>query len=255
VNVQGVGNQFDSSTPFTAGYQIIPNFYTDFTQGVATLPNAKFALVTPAKGSTIVLTDSAQIVTFNWMPTVDLDGDALAYAWAPIGRSPVSTGTDTTIGRTAAQLLPYFTTSDTLTLRWRVAARENKTGGLTVYSLDTSEVILVRNIVSDVEGYEAVPTEFALDQNYPNPFNPTTTIRVALPNAAFVTLKVYNMLGQEVATLLEGESNAGYVTTVWNGRDRYGISVASGMYIYRVVARPVGGGEEFVTQKKMMMLK
>ena len=256
VNFQGVAQQFDNSAPYSTGYQISPRFYSDFTQGVSTTPNQKFALVSPAKGSTIVLTDSAQIVTFNWMRSVDLDGDSLNYVWSPISKTPVPSGADTTINRTAAQLLTYFTTSDTIIVRWRVGAREMKTGGVTVYSLDTNSVTLVRDrALLDVDGYEAIPMEFALDQNYPNPFNPTTTIRVALPSAAFVTLKVYNMLGQEVATLVEGESNAGYVTTVWNGRDEYGISVASGVYIYRVVARPVGGGEEFVTQKKMMMLK
>jgi len=255
VNMMGIVQQFDNSAPYSSGYQVSPRFYADFTQGVATTPNPKFALVSPAKGSTITLTDSAQIVTFGWSPAVDLDGDSLTYAWSPIGGSIVSASFDTTLNRTAKQLLSFFTTSDTVTLKWRVGAHENKTGGATVYSLDTSNVILIKNIISGVGDYTPMPTEFALDQNYPNPFNPTTTIRVSLPQAAVVTLKVYNLLGQEVASLLEGEKNAGYVTTIWNGRDQYGNAVASGMYIYRMVARPVAGGEEFVTQKKMMMLK
>ena len=255
VDVVGNGSQFDSSVPYNSGYQIIPNMYTDFTQGVATTPNPRFTLVSPADGSTITLDDSAQVVTFNWNPAIDLDGDPIAYGWAPIGGSLVA-APDTTLDRTGVQLLSFFGAADTVVLKWRVAARENKTGGATVYSLDTMSVTLIKgNIISDVEGYAALPTEFSLDQNYPNPFNPTTTIRVALPQAAFVSLKVYNMLGQEVATLMEGEKNAGYVSTVWNGRDQYGSAVASGVYIYRVVARPVSGGEDFVMQKKMMMLK
>jgi hypothetical protein len=255
VDFQGIVQQFDGSAPYSTGYQISPRFYSDFAQGVSTSPNPKFALVSPTDGSTITLDDSAQVVTFNWNPAIDLDGDPITYAWAPIGGSLVAAA-DTTLDRTGVQLLAFFGTADTVDLMWRVAARENKTGGVTVYSVDTLTVTLIKgNIVSDVEGYAALPEAFALDQNYPNPFNPTTTIRVALPNAAFVTLKVYNMLGQEVATLVEGEKSAGYVTTVWNGRDQYGSAVASGVYIYRVVAQPVGGGEDFVTQKKMMMLK
>jgi hypothetical protein len=94
-----------------------------------------------------------------------------------------------------------------------------------------------------------VPVEFALDQNYPNPFNPTTTIRFALPNDSKVSMKIYDVLGREVRTLINGDVAAGTNAIEWNGKNNFGTSVASGMYIYRIEAG------SFVATKKMMLLK
>lgn len=101
----------------------------------------------------------------------------------------------------------------------------------------------------------AIPMAFTLEQNYPNPFNPTTTIKYALPRESFVTLKVYNVLGQEVARLVNEDQRAGYITVTWDGRNNVGSLVSSGMYFYRIEARPTGGGEVFTQVKKMLMLK
>ncbi|MFZ4620294.1 MAG: choice-of-anchor D domain-containing protein [Bacteroidota bacterium] len=94
---------------------------------------------------------------------------------------------------------------------------------------------------------ELFPKEYTLQQNYPNPFNPATTIRYGLPKNSSVTIKVYNILGQVVETLVEGEQNAGWQSVQWNAH------VSSGMYIYRIEA--VNGKERFVQVKKMMLLK
>lgn len=99
-----------------------------------------------------------------------------------------------------------------------------------------------------------IPASYALLQNYPNPFNPSTTIQYALPEEAFVTLKVYNMLGQEVAQLQDEQQNAGYHTVVWNGRNTSGAQVASGVYFYRIEAKPTSG-KQFTNLKKMILLK
>jgi flagellar hook assembly protein FlgD len=92
-------------------------------------------------------------------------------------------------------------------------------------------------------------------QNYPNPFNPTTTLRYALPKDARLTLSIYNILGQRVATLKDNVENVGYYDVVWNGRNDFGSQVASGIYFYRIEARPLDGSETFVSVKKMLMLK
>ena len=84
----------------------------------------------------------------------------------------------------------------------------------------------------------ACPVVFALDQNYPNPFNPTTTIRYGLPMQAAVSLKIYDVLGREVMTLLEETQGAGVQSVVWNGWNSLGAQVSSGMYFYRLEARP-----------------
>lgn len=94
-----------------------------------------------------------------------------------------------------------------------------------------------------------LPTEYALEQNYPNPFNPSTNINFALPKAGNVIVSVYNVLGQEVTTLVNGELPAGSHTVVWDGRNGSGTVVSSGIYFYKIAAG------DFNQTKKMMMLK
>ncbi len=94
-----------------------------------------------------------------------------------------------------------------------------------------------------------VPAEFGLAQNYPNPFNPVTTIRYQLPKAGHVSLKVYNIYGQLVRTLVDDQVHAGYHTVQWNGRDEFGQAVSSGVYYYRLVAGT------FVETRKMALLR
>ena len=100
-----------------------------------------------------------------------------------------------------------------------------------------------------LEPIAEIPTEFGLDQNYPNPFNPTTTIKYALKENVQVTLKVYNMLGQEVRTLVNGWQEAGYKQVVWDGLNNNGSPVASGIYIYQIQAG------DFVKAYKMILMK
>jgi hypothetical protein len=103
--------------------------------------------------------------------------------------------------------------------------------------------------VTAVEEPTIIPEKFEVSQNYPNPFNPSTVISYSLPTAEFVTIKVYNMLGQEIATLLNKDVNAGVYNITWNGVDNSGSKVSTGTYIFRVVA-----GDNVVS-KKMILLK
>ena len=83
-------------------------------------------------------------------------------------------------------------------------------------------------------GTSGLPQGFALGQNYPNPFNPSTVIPYQLPTAASVRLEVFNVLGQRVATLVDGERPAGAHTAVWTATDEAGQAVSAGVYIYRL---------------------
>ncbi len=94
-----------------------------------------------------------------------------------------------------------------------------------------------------------VPSAFALEQNYPNPFNPTTRIEFDIPTASRVSLKIYNSLGEEVATLVDNVMNAGTHLVEWNGKNRFNATAASGVYFYRLTA------ENFVQTKKMLLIK
>jgi hypothetical protein len=91
---------------------------------------------------------------------------------------------------------------------------------------------------------EIIPTEFALYQNYPNPFNPTTKIRYQLPQESKVTLKLYDILGSEVITLLNEKREPGVYEVELNASQ-----LSSGTYIYRMIS------DGFVETKKMVLMK
>jgi hypothetical protein len=94
-----------------------------------------------------------------------------------------------------------------------------------------------------------LPTAYSLSQNYPNPFNPTTTIEFSLPRSGFVTLDVFDVQGRRVATLVSEQLQAGLKRVDWDGRDRTGSNVASGVYFYRLRAN------DFSSTRKMLLLK
>ena len=94
-----------------------------------------------------------------------------------------------------------------------------------------------------------VPKEWALLQNFPNPGNPTTSIRFLMPEADRVSLRIFNIKGQEIRTLVDDYREAGAYTEVWNGRDNRGLGVPSGIYLY---ALQVGNK---VFTKKLTLLK
>lgn len=98
------------------------------------------------------------------------------------------------------------------------------------------------------EAPEAMPTEFSLAQNYPNPFNPETTIPFALPMRANVKLSVFDLLGREVATLINGNMEAGSHTISFNGND-----LSSGVYFYRLDAQ--AGEASFNSTRKLVLMK
>ena len=107
-----------------------------------------------------------------------------------------------------------------------------------------------------------LPTEYNLFKNYPNPFNPTTNFKYALPKNSYVVMKIYNVLGQQIKTLVDEPQSAGYKTVTWDGKNDRGDAVAGGIYIYRLVARSLSatsaGGQGdyvFVKSDKMILLK
>jgi len=95
----------------------------------------------------------------------------------------------------------------------------------------------------------SLPSTFSLEQNYPNPFNPTTSIDFGLPVASHVRLVVYNMLGQQVTSVIDDDMPAGQHTVTWDGNNDTGGQVATGIYFYRLEA------DGFKETKKMMLLK
>jgi len=98
-------------------------------------------------------------------------------------------------------------------------------------------------------GSAGIPETYALHQNYPNPFNPTTTIRFDIPETGFASLRIYDVLGREVVTLMHEEIPAGKHAYSWNGKDMYGRMAATGIYFYRL--KTTG----YTKTRKMLLVK
>ena len=105
-------------------------------------------------------------------------------------------------------------------------------------------VLWTTHVLEDFEQISTLPSAYTLEQNYPNPFNPTTTIRFAVPRHSQVSLILYNILGQTIATLVDKQLPAGEYQVTLNG-DR----LSSGVYFYRIVAG------DFVQARKLVLLK
>jgi hypothetical protein len=111
------------------------------------------------------------------------------------------------------------------------------------------------NVVTSVGQANELPKVYSLSENYPNPFNPTTTINFALPYTSSVRLTVYNVLGQEVARLVDDVKEAGHFKAEWDGTNAVGSKVGSGVYFFRFEARSTKGDDSYSSLKKMVMLK
>ena len=115
---------------------------------------------------------------------------------------------------------------------------------------DEANPITVSTSALGVDDNESIPDYFALHQNYPNPFNPSTQISFDVPQGAeHIMLNVYNILGQNVSTLVNGVMNPGQYTMEWNATDEVGNPVASGIYFYELRSA------SFTARKKMLLIR
>jgi hypothetical protein len=118
-------------------------------------------------------------------------------------------------------------------------------GGIKTGSILTNETWVLTEIIQGINSGEGdVPEEYSLMQNYPNPFNPNTTIQFSIPEEGFVSLDVFNALGEKVSTLVSDSFNAGTYRYDWNAAD-----LPSGIYFYRLKSN------SFSISKKMILLK
>ena len=147
----------------------------------------------------------------------------------------------------------YITTDGGIQWHKQISNYPNKLND--VFFADSIKGIIVGNkgtilctttggIVGVEERNTRLPNEFSLEQNYPNPFNPSTTISFILPKSTFITIKLFNTLGQELQTISSGNFSAGRHTVQFNNKD-----LASGIYLYKLSA------DDNLLVKKMMILK
>jgi len=204
------------------------------------LPPDTFSLFSPQDSTTVPLP-----VTFDWNDAIDPNpGHDVFY---DLYLSLNSDFSDSIVleGLTQSECtldsLPTDS-KDGTPYYWKVRAYD-------AWQADTfSNQIWVVNItgvgVGDQNAPDGLPKEFSLSQNYPNPFNPVTQIKYALPRDCWVRLNVYNILGQKIASLVDGEQKAGYKTVRWDAG-----SFSSGIYFYRISAG------DFTSTRKMVLLR
>jgi len=115
--------------------------------------------------------------------------------------------------------------------------------------LDDALNLLIGELLAIEDETDVLPSEFSLSQNYPNPFNPVTQIQYMLPQGSNVNLSIYNILGQEVITLVNRFEDPGFKQVTWNGKNSSGQMMGGGVYIYRIQAG------EYTSTMKMLLLK
>ena len=233
-----VGDLFGSSVSLSGDYALI-GAHDDGDNGDASGSAYVYArsvsvpdqviLVSPGDGA-IVTVDSVGFLWHQSAPVAD-------YYWLELSNDSLFTNpqVDSTLVDTATVVTALQTNQ---TYYWKVSAHNDAGWG------EFSEVWNFTVLLTGVENQEEVPGEFSLSQNYPNPFNPSTTIRYGLPEKAHVRFEVFNLLGQQVALLVDGDEEAG-----WHEAGFGSQGLASGVYVYRIRAG------DFVATKKLILLR
>lgn len=186
----------------------------------------------------------------NWLPLSDGYDATYATLWLTafnlsiIGNNSTAVGNSTMFRTHTINLLHTFSAGDIVFIRFRLSSDPLAVGwGWVIDNIN------IQNSVTAVGVISKIPTEFSLEQNYPNPFNPSTNIKYSLPAESNVVLKIFDITGQEIKTLVDEFQSSGYKAINWNGTNNVGQPVSSGLYVYRIEAG------KFVESKKMILLK
>ncbi len=231
-----IGGGFLNLGPFSgSGTAIIPGTYTQvFSKAFLVMT---YLNITPVELTSFTGSVMQDGVLLNWTTATELNNQGFeierstgVQTWQKIGYVP---GFGTTTEPKAYSYLDGDVTTGTYNYR----LKQIDFDGTTAYS-DEIEVVV-----------DFTPSNFELSQNYPNPFNPSTTIQFQVPQASDVTVVIYDMLGQAVKSLFDGQVQAGKYTVEWDGTNYAGSKLSSGSYIYRMTAG------DFVDTKEMILLK
>lgn len=192
-----------------------------------------------AAGSWTVYNENDSGLPANRVNSIAIDGNDIKWIGTTAGGVAKFDGSNWEIFNESNSPLPYNAVYAVL-----VEPNGNKWfgtyGGLAVYREG--------GVVSVDDNFDSLPINFELSQNYPNPFNPSTNINYSIPDAGFVSLKVYDILGNEIATLVNEQKNAG-IHFVRFGDENHHSPLASGIYFYKLT---VGNYSEI---KKMILLR
>jgi len=268
VTVVGVLGQYDSSSPYFSGYQMLPRFIDDvytpdlYIEIAATNPPVQI----PASGGSFdynidVYNNGSSSASFGLSMYIELPSGTYYYFTPnPLDFTvPANFHANRMKDRNIPGNAPVGLYSYRLTLEDQGTGEIWTSDAIQVEKLaadDGSPIVenwderaLTDWVFTPIGGEETaavglIPTEFSLEQAYPNPFNPTANINFALPAASTVKLQVFNLRGQLVQTLVDGYRDAGYHEVTFDAGN-----MASGMYIYRIQAG------DHVASGKMMLVK
>ena len=223
--------------------------------GINDIP-LNFDLLSPANGEIITMLNSDiienEVIPVSWTQSDDVDGDLIYYniemsteSWSQI---IISNLPDTSYNLPFALIVSILDTLNVseISIDW------------TVFSTDGMDTVYADQIFTlNIDAYDVlnvdellIPESYALHQNYPNPFNPTTTLKYDIPEATTVSIKIFDVLGKEVATLIDNmHQNPGFKSVRWNGLNKDGKLVVSGMYFFSIKT------ENFNQTRKMIMIK
>ncbi len=207
--------------------------------------------------------DVAGPVTFNIECIEQVFGDTLAWFNKPANAEFKKAGTS--IVRSKTDVNTYFTWDVTDYLN-ELIQKEVKQFSLRIDAVDgidclfkfkanedsseySPKLIIETEGSTNLEDPSLIVPEYSLQQNYPNPFNPSTTIEYSLKEPVQVSLVIYDVRGQELRKLIDAFQTSGYKSVVWDGKNKVGIPVANGLYLYRLTAG------KFVWVRKMIVLK
>jgi hypothetical protein len=157
-----------------------------------------------------------------------------------LGNFDVSAGSINPAFQSTGKWYEFFT-GDSLTVSDAGAVISLQPGEYRLYT--SQKIPKLSDLITSVQDKNTLPAQYRLEQNYPNPFNPSTMISYQLPFNSQVTLKVYDILGREIATLVDERQSAGTYKIEFNK------PLASGVYLYRIQAG------NFIESKKMILLK
>jgi hypothetical protein len=204
------------------------------------------------QSSSATVTYQTQLVTVELRDNLNalIQNSNAAIVWQPGGAGSYVNFGDGVLDANGTESMEVLPLSNRYRLTYGGQTKEKQTSATTVtYTWDGTNLFKIVEQGEKEVPASLLPTEFGLAQNYPNPFNPSTSIRIALPVDATVSLAVYNTLGQKVAELMSGAVSAGYHDVRFDAT-----SLASGLYIYRMVANGTDG-REFTKIQKMMLLR
>lgn len=227
----------------TRGAEILSTYFdikADDSPSVPVLLNSTFDLTG----------NPSDVITFSWTPSVDPEGEKLFYSWRLFNYDTKETLLSkswvdgTSVEFTKTELITAISQNDGNSGQITNLGQEVITSDL--FTIVKSEPLIssyVDGIWTDIED-ENKPVDFSLNQNYPNPFNPATKIEYSIAEPAKVSIKVFDILGREIATLVDKEQSAGRYNITFNAEN-----LSSGIYIYRITAG------DYTSAKKMVLFK